>query len=60
MNIQMLQASTTIGQLQRKVDTLANNIANLNTPGYKRREATFQEALAMEIKNPAPRPKRAG
>lgn len=51
MNIQMLQASTTIGQLQRKVDTLANNIANLNTPGYKRREATFQEALTMEIKN---------
>lgn len=51
MNIQMLQASTTLGQLQRKVDTLANNIANLNTPGYKRREATFQEALAMEIKN---------
>lgn len=51
MNIQMITASTTMNQLQKKVDTISHNIANVSTTGYKRREATFQEALTQNIKN---------
>jgi flagellar basal-body rod protein FlgG len=47
----MITASTTLNQLQKKVDTISNNIANLNTTGYKRREATFQNVLTQTVKN---------
>lgn len=33
-----------------KMDTIANNIANVNTPGYKRDELTFQEYLTANEK----------
>ena len=29
--------------------TIANNIANINTPGYKRRYVSFEESLQNEI-----------
>ena len=33
--------------------TIANNIANINTPGYKRKYVTFEETLNDQInKNP--------
>lgn len=51
MNIQLITATTTMSQLQKKVDTISNNIANINTIGYKSREATFQELLTQNIKN---------
>ena len=51
MNIQMLTAANSLNQLQQKVDTLAHNIANLNTAGYKRREANFHEALNHHLQN---------
>jgi len=31
--------------------TIANNIANINTPNYKRRYVTFEESLKNEINN---------
>src|SRR5690606_35823292 len=31
--------------IQQKLDVIANNIANVNTVGYKRREASFQDVL---------------
>ena len=31
--------------------TIANNIANINTPTYKRRYVTFEESLKNEISN---------
>ena len=31
--------------------TIANNIANINTPNYKRRYVTFEESLKNEISN---------
>ena len=34
---------------QRKVETLANNIANANTSGFKRDEITFKEHLSAEV-----------
>jgi flagellar basal-body rod protein FlgB len=30
-------------------DTIANNIANINTPGFKRSDVSFKESLASEL-----------
>ena len=35
---------------QTMMDVVGNNIANVNTPGYKGSRATFQEALAQTIR----------
>ena len=51
MNIQMATASSSLSQTQKKMDTIANNIANVNTTGYKSREATFQNLLAQTYAN---------
>ncbi|TLS36625.1 flagellar hook-basal body protein [Pseudalkalibacillus caeni] len=51
MNIQMISASTTMRELQKKLDILSHNVANVNTSGYKRREATFQDVLTQNINN---------
>ncbi len=32
---------------QQKVDTLANNVANANTPGFKKSDVTFREHLTV-------------
>ena len=32
---------------QRKIDTLANNIANANTPGFKKDHLSFKEHLTV-------------
>jgi flagellar basal-body rod protein FlgG len=34
---------------QRALDTLANNISNINTPGFKRSGVRFSEILASEV-----------
>lgn len=34
-----------MGAIQRKLDILADNIANLNTTGYKRKSAAFEDIL---------------
>ena len=34
---------------------LAGNIANQNTPGYRRREVSFEDQLAAELKRSNPR-----
>lgn len=51
MNTQMLQASVTMGQLQHKLDTISHNMANLNTHGFKRREASFSDLLFQQLNN---------
>ncbi|WP_078556077.1 flagellar hook-basal body protein [Bacillus alkalicellulosilyticus] len=51
MNLSMIAASNTMGQLQRKMDTISNNIANVNTVGYKRRESTFSDLLFQQVNN---------
>lgn len=43
--------SGAIAQSQR-LDTIANNIANVNTPGFKRDQQTFQEYLTSYEKQP--------
>lgn len=45
MNQSMISASVSMNSLLSKLDLLANNIANLNTDGYKRKESTFSDLL---------------
>lgn len=47
----MITASNTMGQLQKQLDIVSNNIANVNTFGYKRNEATFGELLVQQFNN---------
>ncbi|MEY9977781.1 flagellar hook-basal body protein [Lysinibacillus sp. RC79] len=47
----MMTATNTMGQLQNKLDTISNNIANSNTVGYKTQEATFNELLYQQFNN---------
>lgn len=45
MNSSMITASSSMGALQQKLDMLADNIANSNTVGYKRKTAVFEDIL---------------
>ncbi|MGZ7246541.1 flagellar basal body protein, partial [Streptococcus pyogenes] len=47
----MITATNTMGQLQNKLDTISNNIANSNTTGYKAKEASFNELLYQQFNN---------
>lgn len=47
----MITASNTLNQLQQKLDTVSNNVANSNTVGYKTKEATFTELLYQQYNN---------
>ncbi|OIS02424.1 flagellar hook-basal body protein [Corynebacterium diphtheriae] len=43
------QAAVTMGQLQKRLDNIGNNIANVNTAGYKNRDANFSSLLSQQI-----------
>ncbi len=43
-------AATGMDAQQRKIDTTANNIANVNTTGFKKSRAEFQELLSQQIR----------
>ncbi|RAV03128.1 flagellar hook-basal body protein [Paenibacillus sp. YN15] len=45
MNHSMINAMVSMNSMQQKLDILANNMANLNTTGFKRKEATFEDVL---------------
>ena len=60
LNIQMNTASTTMGELQKKIDLISNNIANVNTNGYKRQEASFSDALVQSIEKQVGQQSEAG
>ncbi|TVX97092.1 flagellar hook-basal body protein [Cohnella terricola] len=45
MNNSMITASVSMGALQQKLDIIADNFANSNTVGYKRKSATFEDIL---------------
>ncbi|MBU9723419.1 flagellar hook-basal body protein [Litchfieldia alkalitelluris] len=47
----MITSATTMGQLQNKLDVTSNNLANMNTTGYKRREVTFADLLFQQVNN---------
>ncbi|HET7522285.1 MAG TPA: flagellar hook-basal body protein [Bacillales bacterium] len=51
MNTGMIAASVTMGQLQKQLDTIGNNLSNLNTYGYKSREVQFSDLLFQQVNN---------
>lgn len=46
MNHSMINSAASLSGLQQRLDIIANNISNMNTAGYKRRDATFQDLLS--------------
>lgn len=53
MNIQMNAASSSMRELQKKIDMIANNVANVNTTGYKKQEANFADTLLHSVNKQA-------
>ncbi|ALC92270.1 hypothetical protein AM500_22720 [Bacillus sp. FJAT-18017] len=51
MNTSLYISSGALHAYQQKLDTSANNLANINTPGFKRREQSFSEILASQLNN---------
>lgn len=51
MNTSIYISSGALRAYQQRLDTVAHNVSNLNTIGYKRREAVFAENLAQEVDN---------
>ncbi|MCP8617467.1 flagellar hook-basal body protein [Salirhabdus salicampi] len=47
-------ASTTMGQLQKKMDLIGHNLANANTTGYKAKTSSFSSLLMQQL-NQTPR-----
>ncbi|MRG86171.1 flagellar hook-basal body protein [Salinibacillus xinjiangensis] len=47
-----LLAATTMGQLQKKLDIVGQNMANANTTGYKAKTANFSSLLTQQINQP--------
>ncbi|MFD1953921.1 flagellar hook-basal body protein [Paenibacillus thailandensis] len=52
MNSSMINAMVSMNGLQRKLDVLADNIANQETVGYKRKEASFADLLHSSYEQP--------
>lgn len=46
-----MQAAVTMGQLQQKLDLVGNNLANMETPGYKTKNSEFASLLYQQIDN---------
>lgn len=46
---------TALSGLQLRQQTIANNIANAETPNYKAQAVQFEDALAAEMAGPPPR-----
>lgn len=47
----MFTATNTLSQLQKQMDMISHNLANIDTAGYKRREASFTDLLVQEYRN---------
>jgi len=51
MNRTYITATNTLSQLQKQMDVISNNIANVDTTGYKKRTASFTDLLVQEFQN---------
>lgn len=51
MNRTMLTASNTLNQLQKQMDVISHNIANVDSTGYKKQTATFTDLLVQQFNN---------
>ncbi|WP_413300397.1 flagellar hook-basal body protein [Bacillus sp. 1P10SD] len=53
MNTSLYISSGALQAYQQKIDTSANNVANVNTTGFKRKDQSFSEILSSQINNQA-------
>ena len=60
MNTSLYISAGALQAYQQKLDTSANNIANVNTPGFKRKDQSFSEILANQINNQTEADKEIG
>ncbi|PIP02594.1 MAG: flagellar basal-body rod protein FlgG [Zetaproteobacteria bacterium CG23_combo_of_CG06-09_8_20_14_all_54_7] len=56
----LLTASTGMAAQSLNVDVISNNIANVNTNGFKRGRANFQDLMYQQIKSPGAEASAAG
>lgn len=54
MNDALYIAATGMNMHQRSVDTIANNLANVNTPGYKKGRVNFEDMVYRGLGSAAP------
>jgi flagellar basal-body rod protein FlgG len=54
VNTSLYISSGALQAYQQKIDTTANNVANVNTTGYKKRDASFSEILTTNLNNQVP------
>lgn len=47
----MNTASNTLSQLQKQMDIISNNMANVDTTGFKRSESSFTDLLVQQLNN---------
>lgn len=52
MNNSMITALVSMNGIQRKLDTIADNIANLDTVGYKQKDLSFEDTLTSVMQQP--------
>jgi flagellar basal-body rod protein FlgG len=60
MNTSMITATNTLRDLQKQMDIISNNLANLDTTGYKSRQSTFTDLLVQQVNNQTDAAKEAG
>mgnify|MGYP001046506670 CR=1 FL=1 len=51
-NLALQSASTGLSALNTRLDVVANNLANINTPGFKASRANFQDLMYIERAQP--------
>lgn len=51
MNSTMITATNTLGQLQKQMDVISSNLANVDTSGFKSRQGTFSDLLFSAFDN---------
>ena len=52
MNNSVINSLVTMHALQQKIDNISNNLANINTVGYKSREVYFSDILSSRMNQP--------
>jgi flagellar basal-body rod protein FlgG len=60
VNTSLITATNTLSQLQKQMDIISNNLANLDTTGYKSKQATFTDLLVQQVNNQPDAAKEAG
>ncbi|CRK80929.1 flagellar hook-basal body protein [Neobacillus massiliamazoniensis] len=60
MNTSLYISSGALQAFQQKLDTTANNIANVNTTGFKQRDLSFSELLASQVNNQTVKDREVG